>query len=122
MTTEDYEFILELFGYYGKDDEGFLRALKENPDDEQTRLAWADFLEEHNRPESAKLLRKGWIPGQGYWRQIGKPLTGVELERYCKSASGASCGSGVVYVPNVFTPTMIMSGMVIDPVPSYWRD
>ena len=39
------------------EEQGFLKALEEKPDDVATRLAYADWLEEHDRPYRAMLQR-----------------------------------------------------------------
>ncbi len=39
------------------DDEGLIRALIADPDDDVPRLVYADWLEEHGRPERARLIR-----------------------------------------------------------------
>ncbi|HVK16591.1 MAG TPA: TIGR02996 domain-containing protein [Fimbriiglobus sp.] len=39
------------------DREALLRAVCENPDDDLPRLVFADWREEHGRPERAHLLR-----------------------------------------------------------------
>jgi uncharacterized protein (TIGR02996 family) len=39
------------------EEQGFLRALQENPTEVATRLAYADWLEEHGRPYRAMLQR-----------------------------------------------------------------
>ena len=39
------------------EEHGFLEAIKENPADVATRLAYADWLEEHDRPYRAMLQR-----------------------------------------------------------------
>jgi uncharacterized protein (TIGR02996 family) len=39
------------------DDEGFLRAIISQPEDDATRLIYADWLEDHARPERARLIR-----------------------------------------------------------------
>jgi uncharacterized protein (TIGR02996 family) len=39
------------------EEQGFLQALQENPTDVATRLAYADWLEEHDRPYRAMLQR-----------------------------------------------------------------
>jgi uncharacterized protein (TIGR02996 family) len=37
--------------------EGFLAAIRENPDDDTPRLIYADWLEEHDEPERAEFIR-----------------------------------------------------------------
>ena len=39
------------------DDQAFLRAICETPDDDAPRLVYADWLEEHGRPERAEFIR-----------------------------------------------------------------
>ena len=39
------------------DRHAFLRAIKDNPDDDTPRLVYADWLEEHGEPERAELIR-----------------------------------------------------------------
>src|SRR5271166_5057553 len=38
-------------------DEGFLRAILEDPDDDALRLVYADWLEEHDQPQRAEFVR-----------------------------------------------------------------
>jgi uncharacterized protein (TIGR02996 family) len=40
-----------------RDDEAFLRAVIDNPDDDLPRLVYADYLDEHGDPERAELIR-----------------------------------------------------------------
>lgn len=39
------------------EEQGFLRAIEENASDKATRLAYADWLEDHHRPYEAMLQR-----------------------------------------------------------------
>ena len=39
------------------DREAFLRAIRANPDDDTTRLVFADWLDEHGEPERAEFIR-----------------------------------------------------------------
>ena len=38
-------------------DESFLRAIREEPDDDGVRLIYADWLEEHGKAERAEFIR-----------------------------------------------------------------
>src|SRR5581483_842000 len=40
-----------------RDDEAFLRAIIDNPDDDLPRLVYADYLDEHGDPERAEFIR-----------------------------------------------------------------
>jgi len=42
----------------GADERGFLEAIKKNPDEITTRVAYADWLDEHGRPYEAILQRE----------------------------------------------------------------
>ena len=39
------------------DNEAFVRAIAEHPDDDAPRLVYADWLEEHGQPERAEFIR-----------------------------------------------------------------
>src|SRR4051795_7636039 len=39
------------------DDDAFLRAIIDNPDDDVPRLVYADYLDEHGDPERAEFIR-----------------------------------------------------------------
>ena len=40
-----------------RDEEAFLRAIAETPDDDAPRLVYADWLEDHGRPDRARFIR-----------------------------------------------------------------
>jgi uncharacterized protein (TIGR02996 family) len=40
-----------------RDDEAFLRAIIDNPDDDLPRMVYADWLDEHGQPERAEFIR-----------------------------------------------------------------
>jgi len=40
-----------------KEEEGLLRAIRDDPEDDSLRLVYADWLEEHGQPERAELIR-----------------------------------------------------------------
>jgi len=49
------------------EERGFLKAIKENPDDQASRLAYADWLEDHDRPHDALNQRvKAGVSQLGY--------------------------------------------------------
>jgi uncharacterized protein (TIGR02996 family) len=51
--------------------EGFEVALDANPTDRVTRLAYADWLDEHDRLEDAAVQR--WLAGRGQWARPSPP-------------------------------------------------
>lgn len=54
-------FLLEAI--INREERGLLQALQENPDDKATKAAYVDFLLDTGRPQSAELVRNGYVPG-----------------------------------------------------------
>ena len=59
------------------DEQSFLRAINANPDDELTRKVFADWLDEHDQPDRARMFRCGVVKkyGVGYRGSEGGALT-----------------------------------------------
>lgn len=64
-SSDDIRFLLE-FILNQSGDRGFVEALRENSKDKAARNAYADWLEEHLRPEAADMIRRGFVPGVGW--------------------------------------------------------
>lgn len=62
MTPDLTKFILELL--VSRQERILLRSLMDNPTDPAIRAAYGDWLEEQGRDEAAKLIRRGWSPGE----------------------------------------------------------
>jgi uncharacterized protein (TIGR02996 family) len=62
-------------------DEAFLQAIREAPEDDAPRLIYADWLEEHGRPERAEFIRVqcAWADGQADESQADTLLERAEM-------------------------------------------
>ena len=54
-------FVLEAL--VSSTERGLLHALRDNPNDQATRNAYIDYLQEQGRPTAVKLLQQKWTPG-----------------------------------------------------------
>lgn len=54
-------FVLEALASHTE--RGLLAALRDNPNDQATRNAYIDYLQEQGRPTAVKLLQQKWTPG-----------------------------------------------------------
>jgi uncharacterized protein (TIGR02996 family) len=64
MSQQDFVSNLERMDEYER---GFVKSLWDNPRDVAARKAYSDWLEDHNRAETAKQIREGYTFGYGYY-------------------------------------------------------
>src|SRR5262249_34460546 len=73
-------------------EEGFLADIRDNPDDDSTRLIYADWLDEHGRPARAAVLRAqaepGGLPRRGPARRELKQRAGALLKEHEEAWAG----------------------------------
>lgn len=95
----------------GADEEAFLNAIKEKPDDSAPRLIYTDWLEEHERIEEALAIRKEVVtpspPVEEFWGSAnvsilaGKIMTSVvrvaDSGRHANDAINFQVNTGELY-------------------------